>query len=116
MSDKAYFKGYDKMGRPINYIYVKDQFSIEVTEKLGILSVETSRKLLKGSIETGIVILDMNGFGIVQANILKIQLISDATTFLECNDPTEILQRNGEKLFNLKHKACLIISSVKLES
>ncbi|CAF3785088.1 unnamed protein product [Adineta steineri] len=62
MSDKAYFKGYDKMGRPINYIYVKDQFSIEVTEKLGILSVETSRKLLKGSIETGIVILDMNGF------------------------------------------------------
>ncbi|CAF1408714.1 unnamed protein product [Adineta steineri] len=46
--------------------------------------------------------------GIVQANILKVQLISDAITFLECNDPTEILQHNGEKLIDLKHKACII--------
>ncbi|CAF4115239.1 unnamed protein product, partial [Adineta steineri] len=41
---------------------IKDQFPIEVSEKLGILSVETSQKLLKGFIETGTVILDMNGF------------------------------------------------------
>ncbi|CAF0989937.1 unnamed protein product [Adineta steineri] len=68
MSGKTYFMGYNKMGRPINYIHVKDQFSIEATEKLGILSVETSRKLLKGSIETGIVILDMNGFDLVTSD------------------------------------------------
>ncbi len=35
--------------------------------------------------------------GSIQAKILELQLISDAYTFLECIDPTEILQHNGEK-------------------
>ena len=63
---KTYFMGYDRAGRPINYIHVqdhlKDQFPTEATEKLGVLSVETGRKLLGDSIETGTVILDMAGF------------------------------------------------------
>ena len=67
LTGKSYYMGYDKMGRPINYIHVKDhlkdQFPVEATEKFGILSVETGRKLLERSIETGTVILDMNGFG-----------------------------------------------------
>jgi hypothetical protein len=46
--------------------------------------------------------------GSVQAKILELQLISDAFTFLECTDPTEILQYNGDKLNDLKHDACLI--------
>ena len=67
MSGKTYFMGFDKEGRPVNYIHVKDhikdQYPIEATEKLGILSVETGRKLLNDSHETGSVVVDMNGFG-----------------------------------------------------
>ncbi len=46
--------------------------------------------------------------GPVQAKILEVQLISDVFTILECSDPTEILQYNGDKLNDLKHDACLI--------
>ena len=46
--------------------------------------------------------------GSVQAKILELQLISNATTFIECNDLTEILQHNVEKLIELKYKACLV--------
>ncbi len=67
LTGKSYFMGRDKAGRPINYFHakdhIKDQFPNEDTEKLGILSTETGRKLLEGSTETGTVILDMNGFG-----------------------------------------------------
>ncbi len=45
--------------------------------------------------------------GSIQAKLLEVQLISDACTFIECTDPTEILQYNGEKLKDLKQKACL---------
>jgi hypothetical protein len=67
MTGKTYFMGSDKEGRPVNYVHVKDhikdQYPVEATEKLGILSVETGRKLLQGSHETGSVVVDMNGFG-----------------------------------------------------
>jgi hypothetical protein len=67
MSEKTYFMGRDKEGRPINYIHVKDhinnQFPVEATEKLGVLSVETGRKLLGDGHETGTVVMDMSGFG-----------------------------------------------------
>lgn len=67
LTGKTYFMGQDKEGRPVNYIHVqdhiKDQYPIESTEKLGIFSVETGRKLLKDSIEVGSVVVDMNGFG-----------------------------------------------------
>ncbi|CAF3497546.1 unnamed protein product [Rotaria socialis] len=49
-----------------------------------------------------------HNYGPIQAKILKFQLISDASTFIECNDPTEIFQYICEKLTELKHKACLI--------
>ncbi|CAF1372507.1 unnamed protein product [Adineta ricciae] len=49
--------------------------------------------------------------GVLQAKILQFQLISDATTFRECHDPTEILQYNGEKLTGPKNKACLVTGS-----
>ncbi|UJR24089.1 hypothetical protein I4U23_027056 [Adineta vaga] len=66
-TNKSYYMGYDKFNRPINYIHVrqhiKDQFPLEQTEKFGIFSVETGRKLLKESNETGTVVIDMNGFG-----------------------------------------------------
>ncbi|CAF1046533.1 unnamed protein product [Adineta steineri] len=91
MSGKAYFMGYDKMGRPVNYIHVKDhikdQFPIEATEKLGILSVETGRKLLNGSIETGTVILDMNGFGM---NNMDYQLVKFFINLLESYYPESL--------------------------
>lgn len=47
--------------------------------------------------------------GPVQADILKFQLISDAHIFIECEDPTEILKYNNEKLNELKNKSCLIL-------
>ena len=65
---KTYFMGRDRAGRPINYVHIKDhvknQFPTEATEKLGVLSVETGRKLLENSVEAGTVVIDMAGFGI----------------------------------------------------
>ncbi|CAF0919580.1 unnamed protein product [Adineta ricciae] len=48
---------------------------------------------------------------VLQAKILQFQLISDAATFIECQDPTEILQYNSERLGDLKQKACLTTTS-----
>ena len=46
--------------------------------------------------------------GPLQAEVLKFQLISDASIFVECTDPIEIMQYNSEKLHELKMKSCLI--------
>lgn len=46
--------------------------------------------------------------GPTQANILKIQLISDASIFIECDDPTEIMQFNSDKLNKVKDQCCLM--------
>ena len=46
--------------------------------------------------------------GAIQANILRLQLISDATIFLECDNPTEIMQYNSGKLYDLKNDSCLM--------
>ena len=68
ITGKTYFMGLDKEGRPVNYIHVQDhiknQYPLEATEKLGILSVETGRKLLKDPNEAGSVVVDMSGFGL----------------------------------------------------
>ena len=48
--------------------------------------------------------------GSIQANILKIQLISDASIFIECNDPTEIMKFNSDKLNQLKDQSCLMMT------
>ena len=48
--------------------------------------------------------------GSVQANILKFQLISDAGTFIECENPTEILQYDSDRLKHLKENSCLLTS------
>jgi hypothetical protein len=48
--------------------------------------------------------------GIIQANILKFQLISDANIFIECNDLTEIMKYNSNKLNGLKIQSCLMIN------
>lgn len=45
--------------------------------------------------------------GSLQAEVLKFQLISDASIFVECHDPIEIMQYNSEKLHELKMKSCL---------
>lgn len=47
--------------------------------------------------------------GIVQSKLLKFQLISDVDTFVECDDPTRILEYNSEKLKELKAESCLLI-------
>jgi hypothetical protein len=44
--------------------------------------------------------------GSTQANILKLQLISDANIFIECDDLTEIMKYNSDKLSELKAKSC----------
>jgi hypothetical protein len=48
--------------------------------------------------------------GPVQANILKLQLISDASIFIACDDSTEIMKYNSDKLSELKAKSCLMIN------
>jgi hypothetical protein len=48
--------------------------------------------------------------GPTQANILKFQLISDANIFIECDDPTEIMKYNSDKLNESKAKSCLMIN------
>ena len=47
--------------------------------------------------------------GTIQAKILKFQLISDVDTFIECDNPTEILKYDNEKLKQLKANSCLTI-------
>jgi hypothetical protein len=67
MIGKSYFMGRDREGRPICYIYakehIKDQYPAESTEKMAIFLLETGRKLLEDSVETGTVVVDMTGFG-----------------------------------------------------
>jgi hypothetical protein len=48
--------------------------------------------------------------GPIQTNILKFQLISDANIFIECDDPTEIMKYNSDKLNELKDKSCLMLN------
>ncbi|CAF4158857.1 unnamed protein product [Adineta steineri] len=65
---KSYFMGHDKVGRPINYVSVKDhikgQFPLESTEKLTVFTMEIGRKLLHSPNESVTVIFDMTGFGL----------------------------------------------------
>jgi len=67
-SGKSYFMGYDKVGRPIVYIYVKDhikgEFPPESTEKITVFTMEIGRKLLKPPNESVTVVFDMTGFGL----------------------------------------------------
>ena len=46
--------------------------------------------------------------GSIQASILKFQLISDAITFIECDNPTEVMEYDSEQLKALKEIACLV--------
>lgn len=45
---------------------------------------------------------------LMQSKILQLQLISDAHIFIECDDPTEIMRYDSNKLLELKAKVCLI--------
>ncbi|CAF4648122.1 unnamed protein product [Rotaria sp. Silwood2] len=66
LTGKTFYIGYDRDGRPIDYVSVKDhikgQFSSESTEKLTVFSMEIGRKLLQSPIESVTVIFDMTGF------------------------------------------------------
>ncbi|CAF3517266.1 unnamed protein product [Rotaria socialis] len=66
LTGKAFYVGYDKVGRPINYVSTKDhikgQFPPEATEKYTILAMEVGRKLLHSPVESVTIILDMSGF------------------------------------------------------
>ena len=46
--------------------------------------------------------------GPIQANMLKFQLISDASIFIECDNPTEIIAYDSVKLNKLKVDSCLM--------
>ena len=48
--------------------------------------------------------------GPLQASILRLQLISDASIFVECANPTEIMTYSSEKLDELKSESCLMTS------
>ncbi|CAF0711943.1 unnamed protein product [Adineta steineri] len=64
-TNKTYFMGHDKMGRPVCCIHpkehIKGQFPHEYSEKLTVFCVETYRKLLQPPIESVTVIFDMAG-------------------------------------------------------
>lgn len=66
LTGKTSYIGYDKEGRPVNYVSVKDhvkgEFPSSDTEKLTMFLMETGRKLLKYPNESVTVIFDMNGF------------------------------------------------------
>ncbi|CAF3179541.1 unnamed protein product [Rotaria sp. Silwood2] len=63
---KCFLMGYDKAGRPINYISAKDhingQFPHETTQKLTVLTMETVRKLIDTPVETNTIVFDLSGF------------------------------------------------------
>jgi hypothetical protein len=60
--------GNDKVGRPINYVsvkdHIKDQFPTESTEKLTVFIMETGRKLLQSPNESATVIFDLTDFSL----------------------------------------------------
>ena len=64
-TNKTYFMGHDKIGRPVCCIHpkehIKGHFPHEYSEKLTVFCVETYRKLLKTPIESVTVIFDMGG-------------------------------------------------------
>ncbi|UJR29265.1 hypothetical protein I4U23_010479 [Adineta vaga] len=64
-TNKTYFMGHDKMGRPVCCIHpkehIKGQFPHEFSERLTVFCVETYRKLLQPPIESVTVIFDMAG-------------------------------------------------------
>ncbi|CAF1496316.1 unnamed protein product [Adineta ricciae] len=64
-TNKTYFMGHDKMGRPVCCIHpkehIKGQFPHEFSERLTVFCVETYRKLLQPPIESVTVIFDMSG-------------------------------------------------------
>ena len=46
--------------------------------------------------------------GSIQASKLKFQLISDTIAFIECDNPTEVMEYDSEQLKALKEIACLV--------
>ena len=68
ITGKSFYLGVDRMGRPINYVSVRDhvkgQFSPQSTEKLTVLSMETARKLLRSPIESVTVVFDLTDFAL----------------------------------------------------
>ncbi|CAF3188726.1 unnamed protein product [Rotaria socialis] len=65
---KCFLMGYDKAGRPINYVsvnrHVRGQYPQETTQKLTVLTMETVRKLFKSPVETSTIVFDLTGFGL----------------------------------------------------
>lgn len=65
---KCYFIGYDKVGRPVTYVsvrnHIKDQFPLETSEKLAVFHLFTVRKLLQAPVESGMLVFDFAQFGI----------------------------------------------------
>lgn len=76
---KTFYTGYDRDGRPINYVSVKDhikgQFTSEQTEKLTVFSMEIGRKLLKYPNESCTVIFDMNEFSMKNMDYEHVQFL-----------------------------------------
>ncbi len=63
---KAFYIGYDRKGRPIHYVSIKDhikgEFSSEQTQKLTVFAMELGRKLLHYPNETVTIICDLKEF------------------------------------------------------
>lgn len=81
LTGKTSYVGYDKVGRPINYVSIKDhikgQFPSEATEKFTIFSMETGRKLLRYPIESVTVIMDMTDFSMKNMDYQHAQFLAN---------------------------------------
>jgi hypothetical protein len=81
-SGKIYSMGKDKAGRPVTYVHasehIKGQYSLEATEKLIILLMETSKALAVPPIEDGTVVIDMDNVTLQNLDYQHIKFMINA--------------------------------------
>lgn len=78
---KTSFIGFDRLNRPINYVSVRDhvkgEYSLQSTERLTVLTMETGRKLLRSPCECVTVIFDMTQFALKNMDYQHLKFLID---------------------------------------
>ena len=101
---KSYFQSFDKKGRPICYVsvkeHVKGQFPSESSEKLTVFTMETGRKLLKYPNESVTAIFDLTDFAMKNMDYQHVKFL---IKILESYYPESLAQAlivNAPRIFN----------------
>lgn len=88
---KSFVHGYDKEGRPCNYVrvrlhYARDQ-SPEALERFTVFTIESARLLLKPPVDTATIVFDMTSFSLSNMDYTPVKFI---IKFFEANYPESL--------------------------